>query len=103
MRNDLQFSNIRKASELPAKSRTTQESPLAAQMKKLTKVGQSFLIEGVEIPNVAPTVYATARRLGVKVSLRSEEGGVGVYMTQLAEDTEINTPKRGPGRPRKAA
>jgi hypothetical protein len=106
--NVYSFSGIRKQNAIPAKVRSTKESALATQIKKLSRVGHSFLIENVKLSNVAPTVYATARRLGCKVSLRTEGNGVGVFLTQQApasteDQAAAPTAKRGPGRPPMAA
>lgn len=81
---ELTFSNIRKASALPPKTRTVQESPLSIQMRRLNKPGQSFLIQNAEISDIAPTAYATARRLGIKVKLRREQEGTAVYLDKPA-------------------
>ncbi|QDJ96296.1 hypothetical protein Xoosp13_109 [Xanthomonas phage Xoo-sp13] len=90
---------------IPAKTRTVTTPPLEAKMKSM-KVNESFMLEGAEMKSAAPNCYATARRLGIKVTLRQLDDGVGVWRvrnatprTELEErKEETATPSRR-GRP----
>lgn len=94
---------------IPAKSRTVQKSPLAQKLSSM-KVNEAFMLEGADMKKVSPNLYATARRMGVKISLRALPQGVGVWRVRKsrsdssasADNASAVAPKRrGPGRPRK--
>lgn len=63
---------------IPAKTRTVKKSPLYARMEKL-KIGEAFVINDAQMTSVAANIYATAKRAGIKVTLRQLEEGVGVW------------------------
>jgi hypothetical protein len=67
-----QFSDLntdRTVSNIPPKTRTVKKSLLAARMEKL-KINEAFVINDAQMASVAANVYATAKRIGVKVTLR---------------------------------
>lgn len=108
MKNQYQIKSIpQNLNHIPAKTRTVTTPPLEAKMKSM-KVSESFLLEGAEMKSAAPNCYATARRLGIKVSLRQLDGGVGVWrvrnpsprtdLEERKEDTSAQTQSRR-GRP----
>ncbi len=77
---------------IPAKTRTVKKSPLFAKMEKMN-VGpdSAFVIEKAQMASVAANVYATAKRIGIKVSLRQLPEGVAVFRvrnTNAQTDTE---------------
>ncbi len=89
--NKYNFSDLTNATatSIPAKTRTVQKSPLYARMEKLS-VNSGFVIEKAQMASVAANVYATARRLGIKVTLRQIPEGVGVWRVRNSgsADTE---------------
>ena len=83
-----QFSDLntdRTVSNIPPKTRTVKKSPLAARMEKL-KINEAFVVNDAQMASVAANIYATAKRIGVKVTLRQLPEGVGV--------SAIPTPRR---------
>lgn len=80
MNTQYSFSNLNNATahNIPPKTRTVPKTPLFAKLEKL-KVGGAFVIDGTQMSDVAANVYATAKRAGIKVSLRQLPEGVGVW------------------------
>ena len=77
--NGYTFSNLNSdIGAIPAKTRTVKKSPLYARMEKL-KIGEAFVINDAQMTSVAANIYATAKRAGIKVTLRQLEEGVGVW------------------------
>lgn len=85
--NQLNISEISKKVAIPAKTRTMQKKSLLLQRMEKLGVGHSFVVKDAEIKAVAPTVYATAKRAGIKVTLRQVENGVGVW--RVADSSAI--------------
>ena len=77
--NQLNISEISKKVAIPAKTRTVKKKSILLQRMEKLGIGHSFTIKDAEIKAVAPTVYATAKRIGIKVTLRPVENGVGVW------------------------
>lgn len=89
--NQLQLSEINKKVAIPAKTRTTKKkSTLLQRMEKLG-VGHSFIVHDADIKAVAPTIYATAKRAGVKVALRVVDEGVGVWRVKDSKSETHST------------
>lgn len=80
MNTNYSFSNLNAstAHAIPPKTRTVPKTPLFAKLEKL-KVGGAFVVDGAQMSQVAPNIYATAKRAGIKVSLRQLPEGVGVW------------------------
>lgn len=81
MTQNYTFSDINTAQNvatIPPKTRTVRKSPLFARLEKL-KIGDAFIIDNAQMASVAANVYATAKRAGIKVSLRQLPEGVGVW------------------------
>ena len=68
----------RSLSDIPAKTRTVAKSPLYSKMEKMG-IGEAFVVEKAEMASVAANIYATAKRIGIKVTLRQLPEGVGVW------------------------
>lgn len=106
---DYTISNLKEATNvIPPKARRTQKSPLFKRMENMP-IGDAFVLEGAEMASVAPNAYATAKRAGIKVTLRQIPEGVGVWrirnpnpQTDLEVDKE-NEGVRGRGKAKKAA
>lgn len=68
-----------------APARDLQQAALPLRNLSFAKIeggklkGDALLLEGKKIQQVAPTVYSTAKRMAVKVSLRSSKDGVLVF------------------------
>lgn len=87
---------------IPPKSRTVKKSPLYARMEKMN-VGGAFVIDEAQMATVAANVYATAKRLGIKVTLRQLAEGVGVWRVRNTNpQTDVERAKES-GRGRRAA
>lgn len=74
------LSQIEKKVPLLPRTRVTQPSALLQRMQKLGD-GHSFTIKEVTLKEVSATVYATAKRAGIKVSLRQDGEDVRVWRT----------------------
>lgn len=105
------LSGDRSLNNIPPKTRTVQKSPLYARMEKL-KIGEAFVIKDSQMGSVAANIYATAKRIGIKVTLRQLDEGVGIWrvrnLSQSQTETErknegTKVPAKGRGRGRKAA
>ena len=99
----------RNLSAIPPKTRTVKKSPLAARMEKL-KINEAFVIDDAQMASVAANVYATAKRVGIKVTLRQLEDGVGVWRVRNTNAAQTDTERKnesgkvqGQRRGRKAA
>lgn len=77
--NQLNISEISKKVAIPAKTRTAKKKSVLLQRMEKLGTGHSFVVRDAEIEAVAPTIYATAKRVGIKVTLRQVENGVGVW------------------------
>ena len=85
------FSNLNSnTNEIPAKTRTVRKSPLYARMEKL-KVGEGFVVNDAQMASVAANIYATAKRAGIKVTLRQLEEGVGVWRQRNSTSAQSET------------
>jgi len=82
MNLQLNLSEISKKSEIPPKTRTMKKKSLLLQRVEKLGVGHSFVVQDAEIKAIAPTIYATAKRAGVKVMLRQVDNGVYVRRTE---------------------
>ncbi len=78
--NTYTVSPIIKNAPIPSKVRAPRQSsnPITQRLQKLN-VNHSFVIEGADLKKIHPQVYATSKRLGIKVLTRSVEGGVQVW------------------------
>lgn len=91
--NQLQLSEINKKLAIPAKTRTTKKkSLLLSRMEKLG-VGHSFVVQGADIKAVSPTIYATAKRAGIKVTLRVLDEGVGIWRVKDSNTSHAHQAK----------
>ena len=91
-----QFSDLntdRNVSNIPPKTRTVKKSPLAARMEKL-KINEAFVINDAQMASVAANVYATAKRIGVKVTLRQLPEGVGVWRVRNTNASQTDTERK---------
>ncbi|BBA65257.1 predicted ORF [Xanthomonas phage XacN1] len=91
-----QFSDLntdRTVSNIPPKTRTVKKSPLAARMEKL-KINEAFVINDAQMASVAANVYATAKRIGVKVTLRQLPEGVGVWRVRNTNASQTDTERK---------
>jgi hypothetical protein len=88
-------------SAIPAKTRTVKKSPLFAKMEKMN-VGpdSAFVIEKGKMESVAANVYATAKRIGIKVSLRQLPQGVAVFRVRNT-NAQTDTERKNEGVPAK--
>lgn len=77
--NQFTLSEISKKAEIPAKTRTTKKKSSMLQTMEKLGVGHSFTVKDADIKAHAPTIYATAKRAGIKVTLRAVDNGVGVW------------------------
>lgn len=101
MTQNYTFSDLNNASSvapIPPKTRTVRKSPLFARMEKL-KIGEAFVINDAQMSKVAANVYATAKRAGIKVSLRQLPEGVGVWRVRnttasQSEDGQAQTARK---------
>lgn len=94
-----QFSDLntdRNISAIPPKTRTVRKSPLAARMEKL-KINEAFVINDAQMASVAANIYATAKRIGVKVTLRQLENGVGVWRVRNTSASQTDTERKNEG------
>lgn len=82
--NQFTLSQIEKKVPLLPRTRTTRPSQLLQRMQKLGD-GHSFLIKDAELKAVSATAYATAKRAGIKVSLRQDGEDVRVWRTGEAD------------------
>lgn len=85
---NLNISEISKKVAIPAKTRTAKKKSLLLQRMEKMGVGHSFIVKDAEIKAVAPTIYATAKRVGIKVLLRQVEDGVGVWRVEDKPETQ---------------
>ena len=91
-----QFSDLntdRTVSNIPPKTRTVKKSPLAARMEKL-KINEAFVINDAQMASVAANIYATAKRIGVKVTLRQLPEGVGVWRVRNTNASQTDTERK---------
>jgi hypothetical protein len=91
-----QFSDLntdRTVNNIPPKTRTVKKSPLAARMEKL-KINEAFVINDAQMASVAANVYATAKRIGVKVTLRQLPEGVGVWRVRNTNASQTDTERK---------
>lgn len=91
-----QFSDLntdRTVSNIPPKTRTVKKSLLAARMEKL-KINEAFVINDAQMASVAANVYATAKRIGVKVTLRQLPEGVGVWRVRNTNASQTETERK---------
>lgn len=91
-----QFSDLntdRNINAIPPKTRTVKKSPLAARMEKL-KINEAFIINDAQMASVAANVYATAKRIGVKVTLRQLAEGVGVWRVRNTSASQTDTERK---------
>ena len=75
---------------IPPKTRTVKKSPLYARMEKM-KIGEAFVVNDAQMASVAANIYATAKRIGIKVTLRQLEEGVGVWRVRNQQNASNNT------------
>lgn len=94
----------RSLNNIPPKTRTVKKSPLYARMEKL-KIGEAFVVNDAQMASVAANIYATAKRIGIKVTLRQMPEGVGVWRVRntgtAQTDTERKNESGGQAAPRK--
>lgn len=91
-----QFSDLntdRTVSNIPPKTRTVKKSPLAARMEKL-KINEAFVVNDAQMASVAANIYATAKRIGVKVTLRQLPEGVGVWRVRNTNASQTDTERK---------
>jgi hypothetical protein len=91
--NQLQLSEINKKMAIPAKTRTTKKKSLLLSRMERLGIGHSFTVQGADIKAVAPTIYATAKRAGIKVALRVTDEGVGVWRVKDSETSRTRQTK----------
>lgn len=70
--------NAKAAIRAPAAGLPLANLPIAKEVNG-ELVGDALLIKGKELKDISTKVYAAAKRLNVKVSLKSTEGGVLVF------------------------
>src|SRR5688572_5362377 len=92
-------SPIIKNAPIPQKIRAPRatKNPITARMQNLG-VGQSFVVEGAELKSIHPQLFATSKRLGIKISTRTVDNGVQVWRIQNRQSAQKST-----GKQRKAA
>ena len=99
--NQLNISEITKGVAIPPKTRSMKPSPLFLKLDQVG-IGGSFVIEDVKVADVSATVYATAKRAGVKVSLRQLDNGVGVWrIHNESPQTDLEIYKEQAAQPRR--
>jgi hypothetical protein len=75
---------------IPPKTRTVKKSALTTRMEKL-KINDAFIIDDAQMASVAANVYATAKRIGIKVTLRQLSEGVGVWRVRNTNASQTDT------------
>ena len=91
-----QFSDLntdRTVNNIPPKTRTVKKSPLAARMEKL-KINEAFVVNDAQMASVAANIYAIAKRIGVKVTLRQLPEGVGVWRVRNTNASQTDTERK---------
>jgi hypothetical protein len=86
----------RSLSHIPPKTRTVKKSPLYARMEKL-KIGEAFIVNDAQMGSVAANIYATAKRIGIRVTLRQMPEGVGVWRVRNSNIAQTDTERKNEG------
>lgn len=87
------LSGDRLLNNIPPKTRTVKKSPLYARMEKL-KIGEAFVVNDAQMASVAANIYATAKRIGIKVTLRQMPEGVGVWRVRNTNASQTDTERK---------
>ncbi len=88
-----ELQNDRNTVAIPPKTRTVKKSPLTARMEKL-KINDAFVVNDAQMASVAANIYATAKRIGIKVTLRQLPEGVGVWRVRNTNASQTDTERK---------